>query len=139
MKGKSSFMVGDCAFFSKTVSESDIYTYAGITGDMNPAHIDEEYAKDTVFQGRVAHGMLIAGFISTVIGMKLPGPGTIYREQSLSFHNPVRIGDTITARVEIVEIDEKGKSAKLQTTCSNHKGVVVIDGYATVFLPRRKR
>ena len=96
--------VGDVAEFSKTVSESDIYLYAGVTGDFNPAHINEDYAKQTFFKTRIAHGMLSAGFISTVIGNKLPGTGTIYVTQNLEFLAPVRIGDTITARVEIFDI-----------------------------------
>ncbi len=131
--------VGDSASFSKTVSESDVYLYAGITGDMNPAHIDEEYAKDTAFQGRIAHGMLAAGFISAVMAMQLPGPGSIYREQTLCFVAPVRIGDTITATAEIIEIGSKRKSAKLRTTCTNQNGSVVLEGVASVFLPRKKR
>jgi 3-hydroxybutyryl-CoA dehydratase len=131
--------VGDSESFSKTVGESDIYLYAGITGDMNPVHIDEEYANQSVFGGRVAHGMLVAGFISTVIAMKLPGPGTIYQEQTLSFLAPVRIGDTITATVEIIELGRKKKTAQLKTTCSNQKGVVVLEGQASVILPRKKR
>lgn len=131
--------VGDSASFSKTVSEADIYLYAGITGDMNPAHIDEEYAKKTVFGGRIAHGMLIAGFISAVMAMKLPGPGTIYREQTLTFLAPVRIGDTVTATVEIIELGSKRKTAKLKTTCFNQNGVVVLEGHASVILPRKRR
>ncbi len=96
--------IGDKAQFTKTISEADIYLYAGVTGDFNPAHINEEYAKETHFKTRIAHGMLIAGFISTVIGNQLPGPGTIYLKQELEFLGPVRIGDTITAEVEVVEI-----------------------------------
>lgn len=131
--------VGDSASFSKTVSESDIYLYAGITGDMNPAHMDEEYAKGTFFGGRIAHGMLTAGFISAVLGMKLPGPGAIYEEQTLAFTAPVRIGDTITATVEIVELGEKRKRARLKTTCSNQEGTIVLNGYASVRLPRKRK
>lgn len=96
--------VGDKAQFAKTVSESDVYLYAGITGDSNPAHINEEYAKKTVFKTRIAHGMLSAGFISAILGLHLPGPGTIYVSQTLQFLAPVRIGDTITAAVEVVDI-----------------------------------
>ncbi len=96
--------VGDTADFAKTVSESDVYTYAGVTGDFNPAHIDASYAEKTFFKARIANGMLSAGFISAVIGTKLPGTGTIYMKQDLKFLTPVRIGDTVTARVEVVEI-----------------------------------
>ncbi len=101
--------------------------------------LDEEYAKDTAFQGRIAHGMLAAGFISAVMAMQLPGPGSIYREQTLRFVSPVRIGDTITATAEIIEIGSKRKSAKLKTICTNQKGAVVLEGVASVFLPRKKR
>jgi 3-hydroxybutyryl-CoA dehydratase len=135
----STLKVGDSASLSKTVSESDVYLYAGITGDMNPVHIDEEYAARTAFGGRIAHGMLAAGFIGAVMAMKLPGPGAIYREQTLTFLAPVRIGDTITARAEIVEIGSKRKSAKLKTTCINQNGVVVLEGMASVLLPRKRR
>src|SRR5512139_2012941 len=101
MKGKSisELKVGDSAEFTKTVSESDVYLYAGVSGDLNPAHINETYSQGTFFKTRIAHGMLCAGFISAVIGMKLPGPGTVYVKQELNFRAPVRIGDTVTARV----------------------------------------
>ena len=131
----NNLQVGDRASFSKTVSESDIYLYAGITGDMNPAHIDEEYARETVFEGRIAHGMLTAGFISAVLGMKLPGPGAIYREQTLNFLAPVKIGDTITATAEVIEIGNKRKTATLKTTCTNQAGATVLEGVAIVNLP----
>ena len=90
--------VGQSASFSKTITEWDVYTFAGLSGDLNPAHINEEYAKTTRFGGRIAHGMLSAGLISAVIGMQLPGPGTIYMGQTLKFLSPVRIGDTVTIR-----------------------------------------
>lgn len=139
MIGIDKLEVGDSASFSKTVSEADIYLYAGITGDMNPAHIDEEYAKGTAFAGRIAHGMLSAGFIGTVLAMKLPGPGSIYKEQTLTFLAPVRIGDTVTATVEIIELGSKRKTARLKTTCSNQNGVIVLEGHASVALPRKRR
>jgi 3-hydroxybutyryl-CoA dehydratase len=128
--------IGDVAEFSKTVSESDIYLYAGVTGDFNPAHINEDYAKQTFFKTRIAHGMLSAGFISTVIGNKLPGTGTIYVAQNLEFLAPVRIGDTITARVEIIDITDKKNRARLKTTCSNQEGTRVLDGEAVVSPPK---
>ena len=128
--------IGDVAEFSKTVSESDIYLYAGVTGDFNPAHINEDYAKQTFFKTRIAHGMLSAGFISTVIGNKLPGTGTIYVTQNLSFLAPVRIGDTITARVEIVDIVDEKNRARLKTTCFNQEGTRVLDGEAVVSPPK---
>ena len=139
MQGKTidQIKVGDSAEFVKTVSESDIYLFAGVTGDMNPAHINEVYASQTFFKTRIAHGMLAAGFISAVLGMQLPGPGTIYLKQELSFLAPVRIGDTITARVEVIEILTEKKRIRLKTTCINQEGTVVLDGQATVSPPKR--
>ena len=131
--------VGDAGEFSKTVSESDIYLFAGVTGDMNPAHIDEVYASGTFFKTRIAHGMLSAGFISAVIGMKLPGPGTIYMKQELKFLAPVRIGDTITARVEVVEVNAEKNRVTLRTTCANGEGTLVVDGEALVSPPKAPR
>ncbi len=138
MKGKkiNELEVGEWAQFSKTVSESDIYLFAGVTGDMNPAHINEAYARTTFFKTRIAHGLLPAGFISNVIAMKLPGPGTIYLRQELNFRAPVRIGDTITARVEVLEIMAEKKHVRLKTTCTNQEGTVVLDGEAIVSPPR---
>jgi 3-hydroxybutyryl-CoA dehydratase len=128
--------VGDRAEFTKTVSESDIYLYAGLTGDLNPAHINEAYAVKTFFKTRIAHGMLIAGFISTVLGTKLPGPGNIYMSQEVNFLAPVHIGDTITARVELVEIMVEKKQARFKTLCVNQEGITVLDGEAIVSPPR---
>ena len=137
MKGKSinELNINDSEEFSKTVSESDIYLYAGVSGDFNPAHINEPYAQGTFFKTRIAHGMLCAGFISAVIGMKLPGPGTIYIRQELNFRAPVRIGDTVTARVEVIEKLEK-KRVRLKTTCVNQEGTLVLDGEAVVSPPK---
>ena len=128
--------VGDSSEFSKTISEADVYMYAGISGDLNPAHINETYAQGTFFKNRIAHGMLTASFISAVIGMQLPGPGTIYMGQTLEFLAPVRIGDTVTARVEVVEkIDDK-KRVRLATVCTNQDGTQLISGEALVSPPR---
>lgn len=139
MKGKtiSELRVGDHAEHSKTVSEADIYLYAGITGDNNPAHLNEAYARTTFFKTRIAHGMIPAGFISTVLGTKLPGPGTIYLRQELNFLAPVRIGDTITARVEVVEVMAKDKQTRLKTTCVNQDGTLILEGEALVSPPRK--
>jgi 3-hydroxybutyryl-CoA dehydratase len=128
--------IGDTAEFSKTVSESDIYQFAGITGDFNPAHMNEEYAKKTFFKTRIAHGMLSAAFISTVIGTKLPGTGSIYIKQNLSFLAPVRIGDTITARIEVIEIIEEKNRVRLKTVCVNQEETQVLDGEAVVSPPK---
>jgi 3-hydroxybutyryl-CoA dehydratase len=136
--GKSidQLQVGDAAEFAKTVSETDIYLYAGITGDFNPAHVNEDYAKNTFFKARIAHGMLTAGFISAIIANQLPGPGTIYLKQELSFLAPVHIGDTITARVEILEVNAEKNRVRLKTTCSNQNGVTVLDGVGLVSPPK---
>ena len=141
MKGKTinELEAGETAEFSKTISESDIYLFAGVTGDMNPAHINEHYARTTFFKTRIAHGLLPAGFISNVIAMKLPGPGTIYLRQELNFRAPVRIGDTIMARVEVLEIMKEKKHVRLNTTCTNQDGTVVLDGEAVVSPPRRRK
>ncbi|WP_341466998.1 MaoC family dehydratase [Desulfofundulus salinus] len=126
--------VGDRASFSKTVTESDITLFAGITGDLNPLHVDAEFARQTVFGGRIAHGMLTGGLISAVLGTRLPGPGTIYLSQSLQFLRPVYPGDTITAEVEVIEKVPRKNRLRLRTTCHNQKGEQVLDGEAVVML-----
>ena len=128
--------LGDSDQFAKTVTDADIYLFAGVTGDLNPAHIDEAYAQGTFFKTRIAHGMLSAGFISAVIGTRLPGPGTVYMQQTLNFLAPVRIGDTVTATVEVIEKIEEKKRVRLKTTCVNQEGVTVLDGEALVSPPR---
>jgi len=136
--GKSidKLQVGDVAEFAKTISETDIYLYAGITGDFNPAHVNEAYAKNTFFKTRIAHGMLTAGLISAVIANQLPGPGTIYLKQELNFLAPVHMGDTITGRVEVIEINAEKNRVRLKTTCSNQDGVMVISGEGIVSPPK---
>jgi 3-hydroxybutyryl-CoA dehydratase len=138
MNGKTieNIKMGEKASFEKTISETDIYLYAGITGDLNPAHINQAAAEQTMFKGRIAHGMLVSGFISAVLGMYLPGPGTIYLGQELKFMAPVRIGDTIRAEAEVIEIIPEKNRIKLKTTCYNQENKVVIDGTATVMPPR---
>lgn len=126
--------VGQAAEFTKTVTETDVVMYAGITGDFNPMHVDQAYAQATQFGGRIAHGMLTAGFISAVLGMKLPGEGSIYMSQSLRFTRPVRIGDTITARIEVIELFPQKKRVRLATTCRNQNGEGVLDGEALVLM-----
>ena len=128
-------VIGQAASVSKTISEYDVYAFAGLTGDLNPAHMDAEYAKATVFKERIAHGMLVAGFVSTVLGMYLPGPGTIFLSNTAEFLAPVRIGDTITASCEVVEKLEKGR-VRLKTTVSNQEGKVVVRGESLVSAPR---
>ena len=138
MTGKTfdQITVGDTDRFSKTVTDADIYLFAGVTGDLNPAHIDEDYAQGTFFKTRIAHGMLSAGFVSAVIGTRLPGPGTVYMRQTLDFLAPVRIGDTVTATVEVIEKLEKKKRVRLKTICTNQQGVKVLEGEALVSPPR---
>ena len=131
--------VGDTAKFSKTISESDVYLFAGITGDLNPAHVNEDYAKKTFFKTRIAHGMLSASFISTVIGTKLPGPGTIYMGQEVRFLAPVKFGDTVTAVVEVAEINAEKKRVRLKTYCVNQDDQTVVDGEALVSPPRASK
>ncbi len=129
-------VVGQSATFSKTVTDADIVLFAGVSGDTNPVHLDAEYAAGTMFKTRIAHGMLSAGFISTVIGTKLPGPGAIYVGQTLKFKAPVRIGDTVTARVEVTGLVAEKKFVTMKTQCLVG-GKVVIDGEATVMVPSR--
>lgn len=125
--------IGQFADFTKTVSESDVYNFAGIVGDFNSAHVNEVEAEKGIFGRRIAHGMLVGSLISTVLGTKLPGNGTIYLEQNLKFKKPVYFGDTVTAFVEVIEIinEEKGVY-KLNTFVKNQENEVVTDGYAIV-------
>ncbi len=128
--------VGDKDFTEKTITETDVYLYAGITGDFNPAHINQVYAEGTMFKGRIAHGMLTAGLISQILGMKLPGPGTIYLSQELKFQRPVRMGDTIHAEVEVEEVIKDKNRVILKTTCKNQNDEIVLDGKAVVLAPK---
>ena len=128
--------VGDAAEMAKTVTEADVVLFAGVTGDFNPVHVDAVAAERSMFGGRVAHGMLSAGFISAVLGMRLPGPGSVYLSQSLRFTKPVRIGDTVTARVEVLEVIAAKRRLRLATTCRNQKGEVVVEGEAVVMVER---
>lgn len=125
--------VGQSANFSKTISESDVYGFAGLVGDFNSAHLNQVEAGKGIFGTRVAHGMLVAGLISTVLGMKLPGPGTVYMEQNLQFQKPVFFGDTVTAKVTVLEIINPAKGIyKLDTKIINQNEELVTDGYAVV-------
>ena len=117
--------LGDSATFTKTLSETDIYLFAGITGDMNPAHVDAVSAADGMFKQRIAHGMLTASFISTVIAMKLPGPGTIYAGQNLQFRAPVFIGDTVTVTYTIKTLDEAELKTYADVRAVNQDGKIV--------------
>lgn len=122
--------------FRKTIAESDVYLFAGITGDTNPAHIDEVYASSTKFNKRIVHGLLVASFISTVLGTKLPGPGTIYISQTINFKAPVYIGDTIEARVTVKEIIKEKNRVILNTEVYNQNNELVVAGEAMVLAPK---
>ena len=138
MKGKtiSEIKLGDSAFFEKTLTRTDAYLFAGITGDLNPAHVNAVEAEKGMFKKQVVHGVLTAGLISTVVGMYLPGPGTIYLAQELRFTAPVYFGDTIKATAEVIEIIPEKNRIKLKTTCTNQDGKEVITGVATCMPPR---
>ena len=131
-QGKSihELKVGDSAQISKTITETDINDFAKVTGDFNPVHLDQAYAEKTIFKGRIAHGLLSVGLFSTILGNILPGHGTIYLSQEAKFLAPVRIGDTITAKVEVLELNAERNRVKFKTTCINQEGKVVIDGVA---------
>jgi 3-hydroxybutyryl-CoA dehydratase len=126
--------IGDTATYRRTVSYADIALFAAATGDTNPFHFDEEYAKKSRFGQRIAHGMLSTGYISTVLGTILPGPGTIYLSQKLQFKSPVFVGDTITAIAKVKEIREDKPLVTLQTDCINQKGEKVVEGEALVMV-----
>lgn len=128
--------VGQTALYARTITETDIVLFAGISGDNNPVHINEEFASNTMFSGRIAHGMLTAAFISTVLGMKLPGPGAIYVSQTLRFKAPVRSGDTIQVRATVTDLVPEKRRATLSTviTVGNK---VVLEGEAVVIVPLR--
>ena len=130
--------IGDSDYFQKTISESDVYLFAGITGDFNPAHLNDQEAKKTIFKNRIAHGILTAGLISAVLGTKLPGPGTIYLEQHLSFKKPVYFGDTITAKVNVIEKNVDKNIIVCKTICYNQNDEIVLTGEAKVMPPKLK-
>lgn len=130
------FAPGQKAAVTRTITAADIETFARLTGDFNPLHLDEAYAARTRFGERVAHGMLTAGLISAVIGMHLPGPGGVYVSQTLKFARPVRIGDAITASAEVVAYDPDRRRLTLRTTCTNQRGETVLDGEAVVLVDR---
>ena len=128
----SSFAAGDAVSFSKTITEADILLFAAVSGDTYPLHVDAEYAKASRFGQRVAHGMLSASLLSTVAGLMLGTPGGVYVEQTLAFRRPVFIGDTLTARAELVAIDAGKRRLNCATTIVNQHGKTVIDGQAVL-------
>lgn len=126
------FKIGMFETISKIITEEDINNYADLSLDRNPVHLDEEYAKNTIFKGRIAHGMLSSGLISAILGTKLPGEGSIYLSQILKFVAPVRIGEMITAKCEIVDLIPDKKIIILKTICYNQDDKIVIDGEAKI-------
>jgi len=138
-EGKSihELKIGDLAQLSRTITEKDVQEFARVTGDTNPLHLDEDYAQTTIFKGRIAHGLLSMGLFSTLLGNILPGHGTIYLSHEIKFLAPVRIGDTITAKVEVVELIPDRNRAKFRTTCTNQEGTIVVDGTAWAMPPKK--
>lgn len=134
IKERTSFTVGEEATITKIISDDDIRTFARISGDDNPVHVNDEYARGTMFKGRIAHGMLVAGLISAVLGTKLPGPGAIYMSQQIRFLAPVKPGDEVTARAKVSEWNAEKGRITLLTDVTNQKGVVLITGEARLVM-----
>lgn len=128
--------VGDRGILEKTVTETDVYNYAGITGDFSWLHVNQVRAERGHFKQRIVHGMLLAGFISTVIGNQMPGSGTIYESQNVQFLRPCFIGDTVKTVIAVTEVMPKGR-VRLSTRCCNQVGELLIDGEAIVIPPRK--
>lgn len=129
----SDLVVGMSAAFSKQVSDGDVHGFAEVTGDRNPVHLDDAAALKTRFGGRIAHGMLSAGIVSAAIAGKLPGPGSVYLSQTLKFTAPVRIGDTVTATITVLELLSKNR-VRLATTCRKQSGETVLEGEAVILV-----
>ena len=140
VKGKTidELKVGDSAQITKTITEDEITLFAKAIGDFNPVHLDEAFAQKTQFKGRIAHGALSLGFISAILGNILPGHGAIYLSQEVKFLAPVRIGDTITAKVEVMELIPEKNRVKFRTTCINQEGNIVVDGTAWAMPPQKE-
>ena len=130
--------IGDSAQISNTITEKTIKDFAEATGDFNPVHLDQTYAEKTYFKGRITHGVLSVGYISSVLGNLLPGSGGILLSQDIKFLAPVRIGDVITARVEVIELIPEKNRVKFKTTCTNQRGQVVVDGTAWSLCPQKE-
>jgi len=137
MNESQEIKVGQMAQISREITSADLSLFAAATGDFNPVHFDPVYAAGTFFKERIAHGMIAAGLISGVIGMKLPGPGTVYVQQTLNFLAPVRINDVVTVKVEVVELLEKNR-VRLKTTVVKQDGVTAVDGEALVTAPKKR-
>jgi 3-hydroxybutyryl-CoA dehydratase len=135
VKSINGLEVGQKAVIVKTITAADIEQYSALTGDTNPIHTDEAFAKRTRFGEPIAQGMLSASVISACIGSRLPGPGTIYLKQELKFLRPVKVGDTVIARIEVAEVQEEKNRVRLKTTLHNQRGERVIEGFALVVPP----
>ncbi|QED49509.1 MaoC family dehydratase [Cytobacillus dafuensis] len=132
----TSYAIGQHASCSKTITETDFVLFAGLSGDFNPIHIDHEYAKKTRFNQRIAHGLLTSSLLSQLLGVHLPGKGSVYMEQTIRFTAPVFIGDTITASATVQEYLEEKRILKLLTECHNQKDELVLTGAATMKVPK---
>jgi len=136
-KSINELKLGDAAEITKLITEELVNDFARVIGDFNPVHTDQAYAEKTHFKGKIAHGALSIGFLSTVLGNILPGHGTIYLSHEIKFLAPVRIGDTLTVRVEVVELIPEKNRAKFRTTCTNQNGQMVVDGTAWGMPPKK--
>ncbi len=138
LRGKTyeEIQIGDEAFFAKTITETDVYLYAGISGDFNPLHVDEEYAKKTEFGKRIAHGGLAASLVANILGMKLPGLGTVALEVTQKFRSPVFFGDTVTIKAKVIQKIERMKTVKISLLWTNQRGEVVSKGHCIVLPPK---
>lgn len=132
----ANYTVGQQAECSKTITETDVVMFAGLSGDFNPIHIDSEYAKQTRFNERIAHGLLTSSILSQLLGVHLPGKGSVYMEQTIQFKAPVFIGDTITAKATVREFIEEKRILKLLTECQNQKEETVLTGTAVMMVPK---
>lgn len=132
------YTIGQQASCSKTITETDFILFAGISGDFNPVHIDKEYAKQTRFKQRIAHGLLTSSLLSQLLGVHLPGKGSIYVEQNMRFLAPVFIGDTVTAEATVLEIDEERRILTLLTECFNQQTKKVLTGTAKMMVPEKE-
>lgn len=128
--------LGQSASFTKTITNKDVLLFAEISGDDNPVHVDEAYAQTTMFKGRIVHGALVSSLFSKILGTQLPGQGTIYLGQESRFMKPVRLNETITATVTVIEIIAEKNRVKLETIAKNALGEVVVTGFATVMAPK---
>jgi 3-hydroxybutyryl-CoA dehydratase len=131
--------IGQKASFTKQITEGDVFVFAGATGDLNPIHVNEEYAKNTKFGTRIAHGLISASLIGAALGNELPGEGSIYVSQEIKFKAPVFLGDTITAELEVINKEVERNRLTLTTTCKNQDGIVVIEGIAVTMPAKSKR